>query len=489
MKRKLSKHIVVVVAFTMLGGLIGIFVMKYGVNGKANPYGAAQKKANTIAAQIDNDTPESENMAKNDIAEQSRQAKQKLDAQHAEQQAVRQVQRNTAVEHYPDDTLPFETGKITAKQLDAYQAAKDALSNGLAQLKHTVQPQNLLPTEFDESGVAVNETAPSSASGAVGGKRVAASSSTVEQPAPNESQQNADAQQNTTAQATYAALSVVPNAGALGASMGMPNANTDTGAGEGETGGTAGSPQNSMLQSMLAQQLKSGKKNTEDTNDTWQAKQEKSAKFAPTTPLISSIVPDYTVLQEGAIIPLVLITALNNTLPGHISARVTQNVYDSIHGQMLVIPAGSKLEGSYNQDTKFNQNRMMFAFKRIILPSGASIRMAAWDGGDAQGRSGVKGDLDNHLWEQFGTGILLATIGWALTPTYNPSTVLVSGSGGVDALGSGAGGAIDTTATNILGKYASIKPELNVAAGAKLAIIVLRDIKFESPTLTVGSNP
>ena len=482
MKRKLSKHIVVVVAFTMLGGLIGIFIMKYGVNGKANPYGAAQKKANTIAAQIDNDTPESENMAKSDISEQSRQAKQKLDTQHAEQQAVRQVQLNTAAEHYPDDTLPFETGKITAKQLDAYQAAKDALSNGLAQLKHTVQPQNLLPTEFDESGVAVNETAPSSAPGAVGGKRVAASSSTVEQPAPNESQQNADAQQNTTAQATHAALSVVPDAGALGASMSMPNANS-------EAGGTAGSPQNSMLQSMLAQQLNSGKKNTEDPNDTWQSKQEKSAKSAPTTPLVSSTIPDYTVLQEGAIIPLVLMTALNNTLPGHISARVTQNVYDSIHGQTLVIPAGSKLEGSYNQDTKFNQNRMMFAFKRIILPSGASIRMAAWDGGDAQGRSGVKGDLDNHLWEQFGTGILLATIGWALTPTYNPSTVVVSGSGGVGALGSGAGGAIDTTATNILGKYASIKPELNVAAGAKLAIIVLRDIKFESPTLTVGSNP
>jgi type IV secretion system protein VirB10 len=236
---------------------------------------------------------------------------------------------------------------------------------------------------------------------------------------------------------------------------------------------------------MLQQQM-GGQKPKVDANESWQQKQQKAAGVLR-QPLTISAPPQTSMLQEGAVIPLVLMTALNNTLPGHVSARVTTNVYDSIHGDTLAIPAGSRLEGNYNEHTLFGQKRMMFAFSRIIMPSGASIRIAAWNGSDAQGRAGVEGEIDNHLWEQFGTGLLLGVAGWLLQPSYPTSGVNISTGGGLGytSMGDAAGQTTFQTASGILSQYQNMKPEVNVAAGSKLSLIVLQDISLAAS----GTDP
>jgi type IV secretion system protein VirB10 len=44
------------------------------------------------------------------------------------------------------------------------------------------------------------------------------------------------------------------------------------------------------------------------------------------------------VVQAGSIIPAALITGIRSDLPGQITAQVTQNVYDSPTGRILLIP-------------------------------------------------------------------------------------------------------------------------------------------------------
>ena len=54
------------------------------------------------------------------------------------------------------------------------------------------------------------------------------------------------------------------------------------------------------------------------------------------------------VLQAGAVIPASLITGLRSDLPGPVTAQVTEDVYDSPTGKILLIPQGARLIGQYD---------------------------------------------------------------------------------------------------------------------------------------------
>ncbi len=55
--------------------------------------------------------------------------------------------------------------------------------------------------------------------------------------------------------------------------------------------------------------------------------------------------PSKNVLQAGAVIAAALITGIRSDLPGQITAQVTENVYDSPTGHILLIPQGARLVG------------------------------------------------------------------------------------------------------------------------------------------------
>ena len=65
----------------------------------------------------------------------------------------------------------------------------------------------------------------------------------------------------------------------------------------------------------------------------------KDRRHKPTSP--------YT-LFAGTVIPGVLITGINSDLPGQIEGQISQNVYDTVRGEHLILPQGTKLLGSYD---------------------------------------------------------------------------------------------------------------------------------------------
>ncbi|MFP3711010.1 TrbI/VirB10 family protein, partial [Paraburkholderia sp. SIMBA_009] len=65
--------------------------------------------------------------------------------------------------------------------------------------------------------------------------------------------------------------------------------------------------------------------------------------MAPASPFI---------LQAGAVIPAVLITGIRSDLPGQITAQVTENVYDSPTGRILLVPQGTRIIGQYDNNVQ-----------------------------------------------------------------------------------------------------------------------------------------
>src|SRR3546814_11719017 len=80
-------------------------------------------------------------------------------------------------------------------------------------------------------------------------------------------------------------------------------------------------------------------------------------------------------VQAGSVIAASLITGLISDLPGLVTAQVTDNVYDSVTGQSLLLPQGSRLVGSYDSVDEFGHSRERWVWQRFILTPGSLIRI------------------------------------------------------------------------------------------------------------------
>lgn len=103
--------------------------------------------------------------------------------------------------------------------------------------------------------------------------------------------------------------------------------------------------------------------------------------------------------------------AVSSDLPGSLTAIVTQNVYDSITGQYLLIPQGTKINGVYDSQISFGQRRIMVVWSRLIFPDGKTFDLGAMAGADQEGKSGFYDKVNNHYMQTFGSAILTAIIG------------------------------------------------------------------------------
>jgi len=226
------------------------------------------------------------------------------------------------------------------------------------------------------------------------------------------------------------------------------------------------------LASLLAEQPPKTTTKVEDDRD-WVNKQGQ-AKRPPAVYSTPASSP-HTVFQ-GTIIPAVLLSEVNSDLPGMLTAQVTQDVYDSIHGMTLLIPKGSRLVGTYNNDVRTGQERVMAAFNRIIFPSGASADIAGMGGADEIGRSGLAGDVDSHFWKQFGASFLVAGLAALVENAKTGSTTTVTTASGGTAVGNAAGQILVETTRNIQQRNARIPPTIHILSGYKFNVLVNKDL-------------
>ena len=116
----------------------------------------------------------------------------------------------------------------------------------------------------------------------------------------------------------------------------------------------------------------------------------------------------YTV-SAGSVIAASLITGLNSDVPGLVTAQVTQNCYDTATGQILLVPQGSRLIGTYDSVVAFGQKRALVIWQRIVRPDGSSLTIDNVPATDAAGYAGLADKVDFHTWRLL-KGIGLSTL-------------------------------------------------------------------------------
>lgn len=121
---------------------------------------------------------------------------------------------------------------------------------------------------------------------------------------------------------------------------------------------------------------------------------------------IQGAVPD-TVMQ-GTPVPAIMDGGANSDMPGMINAHVKDPVYDAATGLDLLIPAGSKLIGNYDNSVSQGQTRMAVIWTRIRFPDETSINLGAMAGADQAGNAGFKDKVDTHLWDKLGSAFLIS---------------------------------------------------------------------------------
>src|SRR4029079_1209365 len=90
-------------------------------------------------------------------------------------------------------------------------------------------------------------------------------------------------------------------------------------------------------------------------------------------------------------------TGINSDLPGTILGQVRENVYDTVSGNYLLIPQGSKVLASYDSMAAYGQERVLVCWQRLIRPDGTSLSLDCQPGVDLSGYAGFFDHVDNHL--------------------------------------------------------------------------------------------
>lgn len=180
------------------------------------------------------------------------------------------------------------------------------------------------------------------------------------------------------------------------------------------------------------------------------------------------------VLQAGAVIAAALITGIRSDLPGQITAQVTENVYDSPTGHILLIPQGTRLIGQYDNGVGFGQRRVLLVWTRLIFPDGRSIVLERESGADAEGYAGVEDGVDYHWGELFKAAALstVLSIGAQAGSSGQESDIM-------RALRQGASDSISQTGQQIVQRQLNIAPTLTIRPGFPVRVIVTRDLVLE----------
>lgn len=189
--------------------------------------------------------------------------------------------------------------------------------------------------------------------------------------------------------------------------------------------------------------------------------------------------PGNTVMQ-GTMIQASLETAIDSTLPGDIRAVVASDIH-AFDGSRILIARGSRVIGKYSEEIRLGQKRVLVAWNRIIMPDNQSVTISAY-GGNELGQSGVTGKVNSHFFQRFGSATLISLIsaGPALAASQfeNRNNNNSNNNNTVVDLTTSMGQNMQQSTQSVVGEYLRIKPTITIDQGARITIMVDRDLEI-----------
>jgi len=113
--------------------------------------------------------------------------------------------------------------------------------------------------------------------------------------------------------------------------------------------------------------------------------------------------------MAGSIIAASVITGLDSDLPGTVIAQVTENVFDSAMGRILLIPQGARLIGNYDGVGGVRAETRAARLAADHIADGSSIQIDNLPATDAAGYAGLQDRVDFHSWQLL-KGVALSTL-------------------------------------------------------------------------------
>ncbi|MFG1279881.1 TrbI/VirB10 family protein [Xanthobacter autotrophicus] len=179
------------------------------------------------------------------------------------------------------------------------------------------------------------------------------------------------------------------------------------------------------------------------------------------------------VLQAGAVISAALITGIRSDLPGQITAQVTEHIYDSPTGRILLVPQGTRLIGEYSNDVGFGQRRILLVWNRLIFPNGRSIVLERQPGADTQGYAGLEDGVDYHWWDLAKAAALSTLLGVGAELAVDDEDRLLR------AIRNGGQDTINDAGQQIVRRQLNVAPTLTIRPGYPVRVIITRDLVLE----------
>lgn len=178
----------------------------------------------------------------------------------------------------------------------------------------------------------------------------------------------------------------------------------------------------------------------------------------------------YTI-QAGSTISAALVTALNSDQPGRVVAQVTENVYDSVTGDYLLVPQGARLLGAYDADTSHGDQRLLIVWNRLIMPNGWSMPLRGMPGTDATGASGLRDTVDAHIGRIAVASLLSGVLSVAANEAQGDDEDRVAAS-----VGDAAAQEASRVGARVVDRELDVRPTLRIRAGAPVRVLISQDI-------------
>jgi type IV secretion system protein VirB10 len=156
---------------------------------------------------------------------------------------------------------------------------------------------------------------------------------------------------------------------------------------------------------------------------------------------------------------------------------VTENVFDTVSGQYLLIPQGARLLGRFDGDQTYGERRAFVVWERIIFADGRSLTLNKEPGVDSAGTGGVTGRVDRRLGQLVVASLFsgaITTLGEAARRDGDRKSSSFMGD---------AGDAASIEAARVGGRLVDreleVKPTIRIAQGSRVQVLLTRDLVLE----------
>lgn len=196
--------------------------------------------------------------------------------------------------------------------------------------------------------------------------------------------------------------------------------------------------------------------------------------FTPTAQASINLNPSLT-LSKGQLPDCNLMTAIRTSQPGFILCKTSMPVY-SMDGKVVLMEAGTTMEGEYRANIQNGQSAVQAIFTRARTPNNVLIPLDS-PATDALGRSGIDGEIDHKWIQRFGGAIASAVLEDAID-IYKSNQSTGGGNNNVTSSYPNTNSSGKAITDEFLKQGSQVRPDLVINQGKIIKIFVARDIDF-----------